>query len=80
MGWGGDKKMAENQLHFDVDRDRRLRAFGIDDETRAVLREAVPHLEKVLDASIEASYERMLSFPDVAKVYSAIEVKRALGL
>jgi len=52
-----------------IDRDARLSTFGIDDRTRALLRECKPFIEAKLDDAIRESYLKMLAYPEAKRAY-----------
>jgi methyl-accepting chemotaxis protein len=61
----------------DFDRATRLAAMGIDDATRGLLREIRPQIALHIDAAIAASFDTLLRFPEVQKVYAGIDIASA---
>ncbi len=59
-------------MAFETDRVRRLESMGIDDRTRAVLRDITPlarqHIGKVLDQAAN----KLFQYPDVVKAYKGL--------
>jgi len=57
---------------METDRENRLKALSIDDQKREILRECRPFIEATLDQSIRNAYNKIMEFPDGAKVYASI--------
>jgi methyl-accepting chemotaxis protein len=64
-------------MSFEPDLHGRLRAMGIDEETRSILRELRPKVAQSIDEAIGAAYSGILSFPEVSKVYQSIDLAAA---
>ncbi len=55
----------------------RLEAMGIDDTTRATLRELRPMVAEQIGAAIDAAFARVLNFPEVSKIYLSVDLAAA---
>ncbi|MEO0035096.1 MAG: hypothetical protein RLZZ501_1119 [Pseudomonadota bacterium] len=64
-------------ISLDIDRANRLAALGIDDRTRAVLRECKPIVAAILDDTLEESYRKILAFPEAARAYEGLKIEEA---
>ncbi|MDR3439636.1 globin-coupled sensor protein [Telmatospirillum sp.] len=62
------------------DRSSRIDSMGIDDSTRAILREIRPLLVQHMDAAIDAAFAQILRFPEVQKIYASVNVDEAKRL
>jgi hypothetical protein len=64
-------------MSFEPDLRGRLKAMGIDEETRSILRELRPTVAQSIDEAIGAAYSGILSFPEVSRVYQSIDLAAA---
>jgi methyl-accepting chemotaxis protein len=67
-------------MTFDFERLNRLDTIGLDEPTRASLREARPLIEKHIDAAIDAAFARILRYPEAAKAYQDVDINEAKRL
>ena len=64
-------------MSSELNRVARLEAMHIDEETRAILRELRPKVAAAIDGAVDAAFARILSFPEVSKVYASIDLDKA---
>ncbi len=64
-------------MTFDIDRDRRLDAMGINDETRRLLQELSAIVAPGLEQAVEAGYRQILRYPDAAQAYQGMNLEDA---
>ena len=67
------KRQMSNQLN----NAGRLDAMGIDAATRAILRELRPRVAEHIEGAIDAAFARVLSFPEVSKIYQSVDMAAA---
>ncbi len=64
-------------MTFEIDRDRRLEAMGITNDTRRLLQEVSDIVAPGIEQAVEAGYRQMLRYPDAAAAYQGMNMEEA---
>ena len=65
--------------HLDIDRVTRMESMGIDESTKRILHDCVPHIEKVIDGAIRDSYQLIMRYPEAARAYAGMNLEEAVA-
>jgi methyl-accepting chemotaxis protein len=71
------ERRETRQMSNELNNVARLEAMGIDEATRAILRELRPTVTEHIDAAIDAAFARILSFPEVSTIYRSVDMAAA---